>query len=319
MLGEDLVVDTEGVCVTQLVSDLVTIQLADSVLLLLSQVVWRDLSFQVLVDLAHLVTEDDCSINIVVLADYSHLKLNFPDLMSKNQRRKKSSDRLSGQQDIRQWAEDRRKETPMERAQRIHNEFADAFDRKIFRRRSEPESNRIVPISIPKRNKNKNTNIKENTKKNTKNTKKNVVPIDVDKDIITIPDDSEIIDVESSSKENTLVEQVAKDNIQIEELLIPTQSMESSSESLESSLESSAESLSPEREESRQEHRQEQVFQPVPPDAVNNQTDLVQQPIQPFYFGPDPQSQSQIDYSESFSQRYPYSQDFSGINPNPFI
>lgn len=245
--------------------------------------------------------------------------------MSKNQRRKKSSDRLSGQQDIRQWAEDRRKETPMERAQRIHNELADAFDRHIFRRRSEPESNRIVPISIPKRNKNKPTNIKENTKKNTK---KNVIPIDVDKDIITIPDDSEIIDVESSSKENTLIEQVAKDNIQIEELLVPTQSMESSSESLErreesleSSLESSAESLSPEREESRQEPRQEQVFHPVPPDAVNNgvvnnQTDLVQQPIQRFYFGPE----SQPDYSdENFSQRYPYSQDFSGINQNPFI
>ena len=233
--------------------------------------------------------------------------------MSKNQRRKKSSDRLSGQQDIRQWTEDRRKETAMERAQRIHNELADAFDRKRFRRRSEPESNRIVPISIPKRNKNKTTNIKENTKKNTK---KNVVPIDVDKDIITIPDDSEIIDVESSSKENTLVEQVAKDNIQIEELLVPTQSMESSSESLESSLESSAESLSPEREEP--EPRQEQVFHPVVPDAVNNQTDLIQQPIQPFYFGPQ-SSQSQIDYSEDFSQRYPYSQDFSRTNENPFI
>ena len=221
---------------------------------------------------------------------------------------------MPGQQDIRQWT-DRRTEDALTKARRIAKELSDGIDKHIFRY-SQPESwiNK-QPISIPKRNKNKNTNIKENTKKNTK---KSVVPIDVDKDIITIPDDSEIIDVESSSKENTLVEQVAKDNIQIEELLIPTQSMESSSESLESSLESSAESLSPEREESRQEHRQEQVFQPVPPDAVNNdvvnnQTDQVQQPLQRFYFGPPSQS------SEDFSQRYHYSQDFSRTNENPFI
>lgn len=234
--------------------------------------------------------------------------------MSKNQRRKKSSDRLPGQQDIRQWT-DRRTEDALTKAQRIAKELSDGIDKHIFRY-SQPESWIIKqPISIPKRNKNKNINIQENPKKNTK---KNVAPIDVDKDIITIPDDSEIIDVESSSKENTLVEQVAKDDVRMEELLVPTESMESSSESLESSLESSAESLSPEaeRNDPRLEPRPELVFRPVPPDAVNNPADLVQQPIQPFYFGPE----SQPDYSdEDFSQRYPYSQDFSGINKNPFI
>ena len=219
---------------------------------------------------------------------------------------------MPGQQDIRQWT-DRRNEDALTKARRIAKELSDGIDKHIFRY-SQPDSwiNK-QPISIPKRNKNKNTNIQENPKKNTK---KSVAPIDVDKDIITIPDDSEIIDVESSSKENTLVEQVAKDNIQIEELLVPTESMESSSESLESSLESSAESLPPERNEPRPEPGPELVLRPVLPDAVNNPADLVQQPIQPFYFGPE----SQPDYSdEDFSQRYPYSQDFSGINKNPFI